>query len=60
MREPETLRELIEYLEWSYNRMEDDHDVVCSLTDGDGFHELLVDLKKHLNLAKEMTDGSKK
>jgi len=47
MREPENLKELIDYLEWSYARMEDDTRVICSLTDGDGFHELLNDLKKH-------------
>jgi hypothetical protein len=49
MREPKTLKELIEYIEWSYERMEDDTNVVCSLTDGDGFHELLKDLKKFYN-----------
>ena len=46
MREPENLDELIVYMEYSYDRMEEDHDVVFSLTDGDGFHELLKDLKK--------------
>lgn len=48
MREPENLKELIDYMEWSYERLEGDHDVVMSLTDGDGFHELLKDLKKQL------------
>ena len=49
MREPESLKELIEYLEWSYERLKDGQYVVCSLTEGDGFHELLMDLRKCLS-----------
>lgn len=52
MREPETLKELIEWLEWNYERLEDDHDVICSFTDGDGFHELLNDLRASFAMCK--------
>ena len=45
MRQPENLEELIEWLEWNYNRMEDDTDVICCFIDGDAFHDLLNDLK---------------
>jgi hypothetical protein len=59
MREPENLKELIEYLKWSYERMEDDADVVCSLTDGDGFFELLKNLRNDYDALKECRKESK-
>ena len=50
MREPETLKELIKYMEYSYDRIEEGTDVVMCLTDSDSFHELLLDLKKYYSL----------
>lgn len=61
MREPENLKELIDYLEWSYKRMKDDQNVVCSLSDGDSFHELLLDLKNkysYCTISDKVPEGS--
>jgi len=58
MREPETLNELIEYMEWSCDRREDDFSVMLTLSDGDGFHELLEDLKMHRDIGKEESSSS--